>query len=128
VTFEDLIEEIVGEVEDEYDRAEQQIVQLSEKEALFEGRVSIDDLNDLFHTSIEAEEFDTVGGCVIHLLGRMPVVGDEAETDGLKLQVVSVDRHRVRRIRVTKVERPAIEPGHSEPAPENNGKKEYGVA
>ncbi|MGE0060105.1 MAG: hemolysin family protein [Dehalococcoidia bacterium] len=128
VTFEDLIEEIVGEVEDEYDRAEQQIVQISDREALFEGRVSIDDLNDLFHTSIAAEEFDTVGGCVFHLLGRMPVVGDEATTDGLKLQVVSVDRHRVRRIRVTKVERPTSENGHSEPEPETNGKKEYGVA
>jgi len=128
VTFEDLIEEIVGEVEDEYDRVEQQVVQLSDREALFDGRVSIDDLNDLFHTTIEAEEFDTVGGCVFHLLGRMPVVGDEAETHGLKLQVLSVDRHRVRRIRVTLMEK-ASEPS-SNGTHEGNGslKKESGAA
>lgn len=126
VTFEDLIEEIVGEVEDEYDRVEQQVVQMSNREALFDGRVSIDDLNDLFHTSITAEEFDTVGGCVFHLLGRMPVVGDEAETDGLKLQVLSVDRHRVRRIRVTVIDRREEEDEAQEF--EGNGRKEFGVA
>ena len=101
VTIEDLLEEIVGEIEDEYDRVEQQIVQLSDSEILFDGRVAIDELNDLFHTSIKGDEFDTVGGCVFHLLGRMPSVGDEAETGGLRLQVLSVDGHRVGRIRVT---------------------------
>jgi CBS domain containing-hemolysin-like protein len=105
VTFEDLLEEIVGEIEDEYDRAEEQVVKMSEREAIFDARVSIDDLNDLFHTSIEGDEFDTVGGCVVHQLGRMPAAGDEAEIDGLKLQVLSVDGNRVRRVRVTVVER-----------------------
>src|SRR6185436_11117690 len=57
VTIEDLLEEIVGEIEDEYDRVEQQVLRVSDTEAIVDGRVSIDDLNDLFHTSIEAEDF-----------------------------------------------------------------------
>ncbi len=129
VTIEDLLEEIVGEIEDEYDRVEQQIVQISDREAIFDGRVSIDDLNDLFHVSIEGEEFDTVGGCVFHLLGRMPAAGDEAETEGVKLQVLSVDGHRVRRVRVTVVEKPqeAYENGgEGNGNGHNGGHHEYG--
>jgi CBS domain containing-hemolysin-like protein len=99
VTIEDLLEEIVGEIEDEYDHNEEQIVRESETEAILDGRVSIDELNDLFHTSIEAEDFDTVGGCVFHLLGRMPAVGDETRVNGLTLHVMSVDGHRVKRVR-----------------------------
>src|SRR5688572_695886 len=109
VTIEDLLEEIVGEIEDEYDRVEALITPISDTEALVDGRVSIDDLNDLFHTSIEASDFDTVGGCVFHLLGRMPAIGDEAIADGLRLHVVSVEGHRVQRVRVTVEERPRPE-------------------
>ena len=123
VTIEDLLEEIVGEIEDEYDRVEQQIVQLSDSEILFDGRVGIDELNDLFHTSIKGDEFDTVGGCVFHLLGHMPSVGDEAEVGGLRLQVLSVDGHRVGRIRVTVEESPVAE---SEGANGRNGKTDSG--
>ena len=138
VTIEDLLEEIVGEIEDEYDRIEEPIVRVSEKEALVDGRVSIDDLNELFETRVEAEDFDTVGGCVVHLLGRMPAVGDEAHTDGLKLTVLSVDGHRVKRLRVTVVEKPAE--GESGPSAgsgrgagngkrgNGNGKRENGAA
>lgn len=103
VTIEDLLEEIVGEIVDEHDIAEEPIVRVSDAEALLDGRVSIDDVNDMFHTSVDAADFDTVGGCVFHLLGRMPIVGDEAETDGIKLRVLSMDGHRVKRVRVTTV-------------------------
>jgi CBS domain containing-hemolysin-like protein len=109
VTIEDLIEEIVGEIEDEYDRVEEQIVQVSGTEAIVDGRVAIDELNELFHISIKNEDFDTIGGCVFHLLGRMPAIGDEAETNGVKLHVLSVDGHRVQRVRVTVQEKPALD-------------------
>jgi CBS domain containing-hemolysin-like protein len=124
-TIEDLLEEIVGEIEDEHDIGEPQIVRLSETEAVFDGRVDIDQLNDLFHTDIKGEEFDTVGGCVFHLLGRMPAVGDEAATDGVHLKVLAVDGNRIKRVRVT-VE-PAPEPrdqgvnGGGRPANGRNG-------
>jgi putative hemolysin len=106
VTFEDLLEEIVGEIEDEHDRVEHLIVRLSENEAVLDGRVDIDEVNELFHTDIDSDEFDTVGGCVLHLLGRMPAVGDEASTDGVRMRVLAVDGHRVRRVQVSVVEKP----------------------
>ena len=102
VTIEDLVEEIVGEIEDEYDRIEHQIVQVNDDEALLDGRVSIWDVNELFNSHIEAEDFDTVGGCVFHMLGRVPAVGDIVNADGLTLTVLSVDGHRVRRVRAVR--------------------------
>jgi CBS domain containing-hemolysin-like protein len=107
VTIEDLLEEIVGEIEDEYDRVEQTIVRISENEALLDGRVGIDDLNELFETQVKNEDYDTVGGCVFHHLGRVPAVGDEVETGGVKMTVLSVDGHRVKRLRVLRLPPPA---------------------
>jgi CBS domain containing-hemolysin-like protein len=130
VTIEDLLEEIVGEIEDEYDRGEQPIVQVSESEALVDGKVSIDDLNELFDARIEAEDFDTVSGCIVHLLGRMPVVGDEARVDGLKLTVLAVEGHRVRRLRVVQEEKPAPREGENGPSTGSGqaGKPKNGAA
>ena len=126
VTIEDMLEEIVGEIEDEYDREEQRVVMLSDREALVDGRLGMDELNDLFHTSVESEDFDTVGGCVFHLLGRMPAVGDEATVDGLTFSVVSVDGHRVKRCRITQAESEAPESRNGKG--EGNGKRENGAA
>jgi CBS domain containing-hemolysin-like protein len=101
-----MFEEIVGEIEDEHDIGEEPIVRVSDEEALMDGRVSIDEVNEMFHTNVDAQDFDTVGGCVFHLLGRMPIVGDEAQADGIRLRVLSMDGHRVKRVRVTAVEKP----------------------
>jgi CBS domain containing-hemolysin-like protein len=123
-TIEDLLEEIVGEIEDEHDRVDPQIVRLSDTEAVLDGRVDIDELNELFHTDIASDEFDTIGGCVLHLLGRMPAVGDEAATDGVHLKVLAVDGHRVRRVKVTvepKVEAPAAESSNGRANGNGNG-------
>jgi putative hemolysin len=117
VTIEDLLEEIVGEIEDEYDTIEQNVVQISDDEALLDGRVSIDDLNELFNTQVKNEDYDTVGGCVFHHLGRVPAVGDDVETDGVKLTVLSVDGHRVKRLRVLRLPKPSEE----EPSNGNGG-------
>jgi putative hemolysin len=106
VTIEDLLEEIVGEIEDEYDTIEQNVVRISDDEALLDGRVSIDDLNELFDTHVGNKDYDTVGGCVFHHLGRVPAVGDDVETDGMKMTVLSVDGHRVKRLRVLRLPKP----------------------
>lgn len=111
VTIEDLLEEIVGEIEDEYDRVEHPIVTVSDDEALLDGRVSIWELNELLDAHIEAEDFDTVGGCVFHMLGRVPVAGDIVEPDGVVLTVLSVDGHRVRRVRAVRRENRREEAG-----------------
>ena len=123
VTIEDLLEEIVGEIEDEYDRVEQQIVRISNEEALLDGRVAIDELNELFHISVEAEDFDTVGGCIFHLLGRVPAVGDAVETDHVRLTVLSVDGHRVKRLRAIRLEEPSENgPGNGNGNGKRNGR------
>jgi CBS domain containing-hemolysin-like protein len=120
-TIEDLLEEIVGEIQDEHDPVEPQVERLSDTEAVFDGRVAIDELNELFHTDIKGEEFDTVGGCVFHLLGRMPAVGDEAATDGVRLKVLAVDGNRIRRVKVTAEPRPNVATPENGVARNGNG-------
>ena len=102
VTIEDVLEEIVGEIQDEYDREEASIERLNDAEAIMDARVGLDELNEMFDLEIEAEDYDTVGGFVYHQLGRMPAPGDEVQADGLDLRVISVLGRRIKKIRVTK--------------------------
>jgi CBS domain containing-hemolysin-like protein len=103
ITIEDLIEEIVGEIRDEYDVEETMIEEVSDKEALFDARVSIRDVNDTLDLEIEDEDFDTLGGLLYHELGKVPNVGDEVRVDGAVVSVLSTTGRRVRKVRVTKV-------------------------
>jgi len=103
VTIEDLLEEIVGEIQDEYDEEEPMIVPLAEDEARIDGRADVDDMLEHFGTSLDGDdqaEFDTVGGLVYHHIGGVPEVGDTVEVDGLKLTVESTDGRRVRTVHV----------------------------
>jgi CBS domain containing-hemolysin-like protein len=107
VTIEDVLEEIVGEIQDEYDREEATVQRIDENEAIFDARVSIDELNDMFHLDLPGEEYDTVGGFVYHELGRMPAPGDEVHSDGVSLRVLSVAGRRIKKVRATRVPPPA---------------------
>jgi putative hemolysin len=103
VTIEDLIEEIVGEIQDEYDEEEPLIVRLSDDEARVDGRAAVDDLEEMFDTTIDLEdedEYDTVGGLIYHRIGGVPVPGDEVQVDGLVLTVESTDGRRVAKVLV----------------------------
>ncbi|MDH5201473.1 MAG: hemolysin family protein [Candidatus Bathyarchaeota archaeon] len=102
VTIEDLLEEIVGEIEDEYDREEVTIERVTDSEAIVDARVSIDAFNELFGVEVTGEDFDTVGGFVYHHLGKVPSAGDEVHADGLTLRVLSVLGRRIKKVRVTK--------------------------
>ncbi|HYM16174.1 MAG TPA: hemolysin family protein [Dehalococcoidia bacterium] len=105
VTIEDLLEEIVGEIQDEYDREEAPIERLNETEAILDGRVSIETLTELFgFEPDEQQDYDTVGGFVYHRLGKVPVAGDEVRVDGLTLRVLSVIGRRIKKVRARKVE------------------------
>ena len=111
VTIEDLIEEIVGEIQDEYDEEEPMIVPLGEHEARIDGRADVDDLLEHFDTALEGddqEEFDTVGGLIYHHIGGVPKVGDTVEVDGLRITVEATDGRRVRTVNV--VHTPKTEP------------------
>ena len=108
ITIEDLIEEIVGEIQDEYDVEEAMIEEVSDNEALFDARVSIRDVNDTLDLDIEDEDFDTLGGLLYHELGKVPSVGDEVRVDGAQVTVLTTTGRRVRKVRVMKVpEEPA---------------------
>jgi CBS domain containing-hemolysin-like protein len=113
VTIEDLLEEIVGEIEDEYDREEPTVEKIDENEVVVDARVGIDDLNELLDLDIEGEDFDTVGGFVYHHLGKIPIVGEEVQADGLRLRVLSVAGRRIKKVRVKKEEPPPTEGNNS---------------
>jgi CBS domain containing-hemolysin-like protein len=105
VTIEDLLEEIVGEIQDEYDVEEPMVERLSEDEARLDGRADVSELNELFDTEIELEdedEYDTIGGLIYHRIGGIPAPGDRVEVDGLVLTVETVDGRRVDKVRVVR--------------------------
>lgn len=102
VTIEDLLEEIVGEIEDEYDVARPSIEVISPDEVVLDAGTSTDVLRELFGVNVDSEDFDTIGGFLIHHLGRLPAVGDEVEVEGLTLRVLSMSGRRVRRLRVSR--------------------------
>ncbi|HET7029007.1 MAG TPA: hemolysin family protein [Candidatus Limnocylindrales bacterium] len=105
VTIEDLLEEIVGEIQDEYDVEEPLVVKLSDTEGRVDGRADVDALAELFdmdHLDLEdEEEYDTVGGLVYHRVGGVPSPGDRVELPGLTLTVESTDGRRVGKVLVT---------------------------
>jgi len=113
VTIEDLLEEIVGEIEDEYDVSRPTVDVISDDEAVLDAGVSTDMLNELFQVAVDSEDFDTVGGFVIQSLGRLPSVGDEVRIDGLQISVLTMVGRRIRRLRVARVH----ETPEGEPAP-----------
>jgi CBS domain containing-hemolysin-like protein len=102
ISIEDLIEEIVGEIQDEYDVEEALIEEVSDSEAVFDARVSIRDVNDTLDLDIDDEDFDTLGGLLYHELGKVPNVGDEVRVDGAVVTVLTTTGRRVRKVRVTK--------------------------
>ena len=102
VTIEDLVEEIVGEIRDEYDVEDELVLPVSENEAIMDGRVAFSEVQETFGIDPPdgADEFDTLGGFLTHELGRLPKPGETVERDGVKFVVESVDGRRVGRVRV----------------------------
>ena len=104
MTIEDLLEEIVGEIQDEYDEEEPMTVRISENEARVDGRASVDDLAELFGLDLsemeDAAEYDTVGGLVYHRIGGVPRPGDKIslQDEGLTLTVETTDGRRVGKV------------------------------
>ncbi len=104
VTIEDLLEEIVGEIKDEFDEEEPMKVIVREGEAILDGRADIDEMGELIDPALELEddeEYDTVGGFVYHRIGRVPVVGDTVAVDPFEITVIKVIGRRVGKVRVT---------------------------
>ncbi len=101
VTIEDLLEEIVGEIQDEYDVEEPMVETIESGRVRFDGRANIDDFVDAFGVDLadaDREEYDTVGGLVYHRIGGVPKVGDTIDVDGISLTVESTDGRRVGKV------------------------------
>lgn len=99
ITMEDLIEEIVGDIRDEYDDAENDLIrQLGELHYNIDASVKLDDLNDAIGTTLESEHYDSLGGYVIELLDRLPDEGDEVERGGIKFRVMKMNKNRIDRV------------------------------
>jgi CBS domain containing-hemolysin-like protein len=101
VTLEDLLEELVGEIRDEYDEDERLIQRVAPRSFRVSGRLAIDELNTVTGLQIPDDAFDTVGGWVLDLFGRVPHKGEKTEADGVRVAVEKVERTRVLEVLVT---------------------------
>ncbi|MCR5082060.1 MAG: hemolysin family protein [Parasporobacterium sp.] len=101
ITLEDLLEEIVGEIRDEYDADEfDELQQAGDNEYVVEGQMRLDDFNDNLGTSLESDDYETIGGYIMGKIDRIPKVGDVVFTGNVKLSVESVDNKRIDKVRV----------------------------
>ena len=99
VTVEDLLEEIVGEIRDEYDVESETVVDEGDGTLVLSGKVGIDEVKDRLGVEIEREGFETLGGYLLSHLGRMPYVGETFEVDDLAVEVLEVERRRITKVR-----------------------------
>ena len=104
VSLEDLLEELVGEITDEYDQEEPEIVQVGEDAYRVSGKASVDDVNELLGTQLPDEEWDTVAGLVLDLFGKIPRQGEEITMEGLCFRAEEVLGRRIAKLVITRVE------------------------
>jgi putative hemolysin len=116
VTLEDLLEEIVGEIEDEFDLPDESIERVDENTVRIDGTFPIDDFNEQFKTTLPNNDFHTMGGFVFGLLGRAPEEGDEVSYDGLVFRVDETEGTRIDRLDVKFVEVPRLAEEEQQPA------------
>ncbi|WP_183356581.1 hemolysin family protein [Geomonas silvestris] len=102
VTIEDLLEQIVGDIQDEYDLEEEMLVEEGDGAIVVDGRLPIEELEEHFDVEIEREKFETVGGLIFHLAGSIPCAGEHFVSDSLELTVLEADERRISRVRIVK--------------------------
>ncbi|MEK7850296.1 MAG: hemolysin family protein [Deltaproteobacteria bacterium] len=104
ITIEDIIEEIIGEIQDEYDMEEVKIAPLADGSIIVDARLDIEELDSYFDIEIPKEKFETIGGLISFLAGRVPGSGEEVSYENLRFIIESADEKRVHRVRVIKQE------------------------
>lgn len=108
VTLEDLVEEIVGEIQDEYDvEPEPEVNTLPDGSLLIDAKLHLDDASELLGVTLESEEFDTLGGYVFGQLGHQPTAGETVRVDGWELRVHAIEGHRIRTVQATRIKEAA---------------------
>lgn len=120
ITLEDLLEEIVGEIRDEYDEDEEEFIQeLDGRTYLVEGSMKLDDINDAVGTSLDSEDYDSIGGIIIECLDRLPEDGEEVTLEnGIVLQVQGIDQNRISKVKMTLPEHKEEGEADEDPAPD----------
>jgi len=118
VTLEDVLEEIVGEIEDEFDLPDESIERIDDETIRIDGTFPIDDFNEEFHVELPQEDYHTVAGFVFGQLGRAAEVGDEVEHDGMRFRVDELEGSRIQRLKVTFLPKP------QQPQPEDRAAAE----
>lgn len=103
VTIEDILEEIVGEIQDEYDSEEAFMEVISDDEIIFNGRMDLDDVNHIMGLELPTDTSDTVGGLVYSNLGRVPVVGDRVRIQNVEITVLAVVRRQIKKVKVVRL-------------------------
>ncbi len=103
ITIEDLLEQIVGDIQDEYDSEESLLFVNADGSVTADGRLPVEELEEHFGISIECDKFDSVGGLVFYLTGKIPAIGDTVEGDGLHLKVLDADPRRVKKVAITRL-------------------------
>ncbi len=104
ITIEDLLEEIVGEIQDEYDREPALLVAEKNGTVLVDARLSIEEIEEYFDVEITREKFDTIGGYLLHLLNHVPITGEEIVDGSLHMSVVDCDERKINSVRICRVD------------------------
>lgn len=103
ITIEDLLEQIVGDIQDEYDSEESLLFVNTDGNVTADGRLPVEELEEHFGISIECDKFDSVGGLVFYLTGKIPAIGDTIEGAGLHLKILDADPRRVKKVAITRL-------------------------
>ncbi len=103
VTMEDLVEEIVGEIQDEYDREEEQIIKRGPSDYIVSGDAEVEEIEELFDLEFAEGNYVTIGGLITHHSGRLPDIGEKLQVQGLSLEILEVDQKTIKKLRITKL-------------------------
>lgn len=102
VTMEDLVEEIVGEIQDEYDREEIQIIERGPSDYIVSGDAEVEEIEELFDLEFAEDSYITIGGLITHHLGRLPEIGEKVQIKNLSLEILEVDQKTIKKLRIKK--------------------------
>jgi len=109
VTIEDLLEELVGEIEDEYDTGTEKMLTIKENTIIADGRLEVDELEDYYRIPLKSDDYETIGGLIFNLLERVPQQGEQITYQGLRFTIEKVDERRIHRVKIERLERAALE-------------------
>ena len=105
VTIEDILEQIVGDIQDEYDIEEEWLVEQADGTVIVDARLPVEDLEERFGIEVERDKFDTVAGLIFHLIGRIPEMGEEVLSPPLILTILEADQRKIRKVRIVEQEK-----------------------